>query len=146
MNPIILPIGETRNMLDFINLSDGKKFVLSKSEFIDAVERFKTHRENIQGAGFFDDLFRLMYRADCINIGKILTGFPVHTIVYLLWYHSDTEQNFYDKWGNVEIKDPEVTPENLIADPTSEILENFKSNQIRKDIENCSERLFEDVE
>ena len=146
MNPVILPIGETRNMLDFLDLSDGKKFVLSKSEFIDTVERFKKHRENIQGTNFFDDLFRLMYRADCINIRKILNGFPVHTIVYLLWYHSDTEQDFYDKWGNVEIKDLEVTPENLIADPTSEVLEKIKSNYRKKDIETCSERLFEDVE
>lgn len=132
MNPIILPIGETRNMLDFINLSDGKKIVLNKSEFINVVERFKTHRENIQGTGFFDDLFRLMYRADCINIGKILNGFPVHTIVYLLWYHSDTEQDFYNKWGSVEIKDPEVTPENLIEDPTSELFESIKLEQIKQ--------------
>lgn len=52
MNPVILQTGETRNMLDFINLSDGKKFVLDKTDFIFAVERFKMHRENISGTGF----------------------------------------------------------------------------------------------
>lgn len=142
MNPVILQTGETRNMLDFVNLSDGKKFVLNKSEFINAVERFKTHRENIQETGFFDDLFRLMYRADCINISKILKGFPEHTIVYLLWYHSDTEQDFYDKWGNVKIKDPEVTPEDIIECPVSEWLDSIRREQLRRTCEKDRKELY----
>lgn len=73
-----------------------------------------------------------MYRADHINIGKILKGFPEHTIVYLLWYQSGSEQEFYNKWGNVEIKDPEVTPENFIADPTSELLDSIRREQLRQ--------------
>lgn len=127
MNPIIFQIGETKNFLDFQELYSGVKLCLNKSEFIKAVEQFKVWRSNVGATDFSSELFRLMSHADCINMKKILTGFPVRASVYLLWYHSDTEQDFYNKWGNIEIKDPEVTPQNLITNPSSEFIEDLKS-------------------
>ena len=132
MNPIIFQIGETKNFLDFQELYSGVKICLNKSEFIKAVEDFKVWRQNLQATNFSSDLFRLMSHADPINMRKILTGFPVRASVYLLWYHSDTEQEFYDKWGNIEIKDPEVTPQNLITNPSSEFIEDLKRRYNRQ--------------
>lgn len=132
MNPIIFQIGETKNFLDFQELYSGVKICLNKSEFIKAVEDFKVWRQNLQATNFSSDLFRLMSHADPINMRKILTGFPVRASVYLLWYHSDTEQEFYDKWGNIEIKDPEVTPQNLITNLSSEFIEDLKRRYNRQ--------------
>lgn len=139
MNPIIFQIGETKNFLDFQELYSGIKICLNKSEFIKAVEDFKVWRQNLQATNFSSDLFRLMSHADPINMRKILTGFPVRASVYLLWYHSDTEQEFYDKWENVEIKDPEIiigidpaTNTDIITNPSSEFIEDLKQRYNRQ--------------
>lgn len=130
MNPIIIPINETKNFLDFQELYSGVKICLNKSEFIKAVEDFKVWRENLQATNFSSDLFRLMSHADSINMKKILTGFPVRASVYLLWYHPDTEEEFWQKWGNVEIKDIEP----IITNPESELCQEVKRAQIRNSI------------
>lgn len=128
MNPIIIPINETKNFLDFLEINSKIKICVNKTDFIKAVEDFKVWRENLQATNFSSDLFRLMSHADSMNMIKILTGFPVRASVYLLWYHSDTEEEFWRKWGNVEIKDIEP----IITNPESELLQEVKSAQMRQ--------------
>ena len=98
MEPIIIKLIETKSFICFQELYSGKHFDLEKSDFKNALEQFKIWRSEQDSTSFSAELFRLMSHADNNNIRKILTGFPEETIVYLLWYHSDTEAEFYKRY------------------------------------------------
>lgn len=108
----IMERGETKNMISFQEIHTGLNLCLMKSEFILALERFKIWRNNNFADNFTSHVFRLLCKADDNNKAKILVGFPAETAIYLLWYLSESEEKFFEKWSKVEIKEPEVEFEN----------------------------------
>ena len=99
-------IGETKNMLDFIEILTGEKICLMKSDFRKAVEKLKEWQENPTADNFTCRLFCLICKADFNNKKKFLKGFPDIMIVYLLWYYSKSQESFFAKWGNIQIQEP----------------------------------------
>lgn len=108
----IIEKGETKNMISFQECYSGLNVCLMKSEFILAFERFQIWRKNNFADNFASHVFRLLCKADDNNKLKIFVGFPAETSIYLLWYLSDSEEKFFEKWSKVEIKEPEVELEN----------------------------------
>lgn len=92
--PVVLPIDETKNMLDFLFYLNGTKITVMKSDFENAFNEFMNWRNNISATNFSAELFRLMSHADFINAGKFFKGFPEQAIVYSLWENSKTEEQF----------------------------------------------------
>lgn len=101
MNPKIKPIGKTDNFIDFTNIETNKRYCLNIEEVQKAYRQFKMWRMNNFGTTFACRLYNLMAQADIENIRKFLNGFPEHAIIYLLWYHSDSEGAFFKKWGKI---------------------------------------------
>ena len=150
----VTKIDETKSFIDFDvelrNYTDVVSF--SKEEFNKAFQQFKNWNEGICFSNFSAGLFSLMSKADIFNLEKFLKGFPEHTVVYLLWYESPSEDEFYEKWGNIKIEDVSeteitiiktcnvgmseinATPGAIIENPTSELIEDLKSTQIRNSI------------
>jgi hypothetical protein len=125
----VTKIDETKSFIDFDvdikNFTDV--FSFSKEEFNKAFKEFEHWRNDLTATNFSVQLFRLICKADSENMAKFLRGFPEHTIVYLLWYESPTEDEFYEKWGNIKIED--VSAETIINNPTSELIEDVKRKQ-----------------
>lgn len=103
----IVPTGETKNMLNFFEVSTGANICLMKTDFIDAVKKLKIWREHQYADNFSSMLFCLFCKADILNKRKFLNGFPAEMTAYLLWYHSHSEDEFFNQWGNVQIAEPE---------------------------------------
>lgn len=103
---IIMPSGETKNMIDFTEILTGEKICIMKTDFIKAVEQLKFWRQNQNATNFSSMLFSLFCKADLQNRIKFLKGFPAEMTVYLLWYHSNSEQEFFDTWGEITTEEP----------------------------------------
>ena len=103
----IIKMQETKSMIDFSECYSGLNICLMKSNFNRAFNRFKIWRNNQFGTDFTSELFRLACHADDNNKYKLLVGFPDEMVVYLLWYKSESEEKFFEEWGNVEEKEPE---------------------------------------
>lgn len=103
----VTKIDETKSFIDFDvdikNFTDV--FSFSKEEFNKAFKEFEHWRNDLTATNFSAQLFSLICKADRENMAKFLCGFPEHTIVYLLWYESPTEDEFYEKWGNIKIEE-----------------------------------------
>ena len=125
----VTKIDETKSFIDFdVELKDYTDVIsLSKEDFNNAFQQFKHWNEGLCFSNFSAGLFSLMSKADSNNCTKFLKGFPEHTIVYLLWYESPTEDEFYEKWGNIKIED--VSAGTIINNPTSELIEDVKRKQ-----------------
>ena len=102
----IVSTGETKNMLNFFEVSTGKNVCIMKSDFIDAVHRLRLWREHQYADNFSNQLFCLFCKADMNNKRKFFEGFPAEMTVYLLWYHSHSEEEFFNQWGNITFDDP----------------------------------------
>lgn len=102
----VMPSGETKNMLDFIEFLTGEKITIMKTDFIKAVEQLKFWRQNQSATNFSSMLFSLFCKADSLNRIKFLHGFPAEMIVYLLWYYSKSEDEFFEMWSNIKTEEP----------------------------------------
>lgn len=107
----VIKTDETKNMLNFTSLLTGENICVMKTDFIKAIEKFKIWREHQGLTDFTSQLFCLMCRADENNRLKFLKGFPVEMIIYLLWYYSNSEEEFFETWGNIQIRDSEIKGE-----------------------------------
>lgn len=94
--------GQTTNMIEFVTV-DGKHIHIMKDEFNRVLGYFRIWRKDLCGSNFSSELFRLMCKADFSNMQRFLTGFPTETIIYQLWYHSKSEEDFFKIWGNIKI-------------------------------------------
>ena len=107
----VIKAGETKNMLDFTSLLNGENICIMKTDFIKVMEKFKIWRSCQTLTDFTSQLFCLMCHADEPNRLRFLKGFPTETVIYLLWYYSNSEQEFFDEWGSIKIIDPEIKGE-----------------------------------
>ena len=105
MNPKIQLIDKTKNFIDFIEIESGVKFCLNREDFEKALNSFKRWMIDNGGTNFYSKLYSLMAQADYQNIRKILMGFPAETIVYLLWYNSESEEKFLEEWDKESEKE-----------------------------------------
>ena len=104
----VIQTGETRNMIDFLEIYSSASIYLMKTDFLNAVQQLKIWRENQSSTDFSSLLFNMFCKADIENKKKFLLGFPAEMTAYLLWYHSDTEAKFFEKYENIKIADPET--------------------------------------
>jgi hypothetical protein len=128
MLPIIIKKDETKNFLNFEEVTTGLKICLIKSDFNKAIERFKRWKDH-DSTNFYHGLFNLMCHADDNNKLKFLVGFPAETTVYLLWQQTKDTKEFLNIWGNIEVKD---TTETIINNPTSNLLEGAKMEYLKQ--------------
>ena len=68
----IVKTDETKNMIDFEELTSGIKICLMKSNFNLTLERFKFWRNNLTATNFTAQLFNLICHADDPNKIKFL--------------------------------------------------------------------------
>ena len=102
----IIKTGETKNMLDFEELTSGMKICLMKSDFNRVLERFKNWRKDNYATNFTAQLFTLMCHADDMNKINFLKGFPTETTIFLLWYTSKFgEEGFLKEYSNITDED-----------------------------------------
>jgi len=99
-------LDETKSMLGFEELSTGNNFCLMKDDFNRALHHFKLWRRDLYATNFHSEFFRLVCHADDFNKQKLLKGFPAEMIVYLLWYTSTSEDDFYKEWGDIKNEEP----------------------------------------
>jgi len=98
---------ETKNFLWFVEYYSGFSVCLDKTQFNKVFEQFRYWLEDNMGSCFSAQLFRLICHADDNNKIKIMHGFPEHMVIYLLWYTSESEEKFFETWGNVQVEDIE---------------------------------------
>lgn len=103
----IIKTGETKNMLNFEELTSGIKICLMKSDFSKVLERFKNWRNDNFATNFTAQLFNLMCHADDVNKIKFLKGFPTETTIFLLWYTSKGEEEFLREYSNIIVENNE---------------------------------------
>lgn len=101
---IIVKENETLNMLDFQELTTGKKYILMKENFAKAVKELAYWQQNPVANNFHSLLYRLICKADEQNSVKLLTGFPDEMTAYLLWYKSTSSDDFFKEWAYLEGK------------------------------------------
>jgi hypothetical protein len=86
------------NLIKITEKITGRDFILSEAELQDAAEKLHFWLTNPMDTNFSTLLYSLIAKADDENFKKLLKGFPVRTITYLLWYTSGDEQAFWDEY------------------------------------------------
>lgn len=97
----IIKTNETKSMIDFQECYSGLNICLMKSNLIIAYQLFKNWLNNQYADNFHSELFRLACHADDHNKYRLLVGFPEEMVVYLLWYTSKNQDDFFKFFENI---------------------------------------------
>jgi len=95
----IKKLEESKNLISFEEITTGIKVQVMKDTFINAVNKLKYWRENLDTPGFDSILYYLISKADDRNKLKFFVGFPEETIAYILWYTAINKKDFWGTWS-----------------------------------------------
>ena len=96
---------EPQSFIDTIQANAGNSKIVEFNKdanleyFINAVNKLKYWRENLDTPGFDSILYYLISKADDRNKLKFFVGFPEETIAYILWYTAINKKDFWGTWS-----------------------------------------------
>ncbi len=100
----IIKLNETESTLTFTEDLTGATVVVTKADFKKAFNRLNFWQHNQNTESFSNNLFRLICYADDVNKIKFLNGFTPETLVWLLWYTSKDEKQFFSYYEKITSK------------------------------------------
>ena len=89
---------ESKNFINYREMSTGIRLCLEREQLQTALCRFKLYRRIANLTDFYTNLYRLMDMADEKNLLNFLVGFTAETVIYILWSQSKLkETKFIEK-------------------------------------------------